>query len=177
MRILNPGKNLSTAIRNIAIDEMGQSKVREDADARVRSENAASSILVTLPVTSAPDSIGGSFGYDYTSDGTLMRYFGNLVSRFDNFDTLGKTLKAQIIDFVELVYNITYITVQYVPSTTMSFISVPDNIRHLRIYKNGLRLFEGVGFDYVFSGNIITVTGISGDRFVIEYVPEPVGGS
>ena len=75
---------------------------------------------------------------------------------------------------------------QYIPSTVISVIMVPSNIKSgtgeyylLRAYRNGLRLFQGTEsgnhYDYwvsIGATNVIQINGNTGDRFIIEYAPE-----
>lgn len=128
-------------------------------------------------VSSDPDSSAGQTGYDYSTAPPTSGYsYLTSQERIDNIDTL---LLSQIIELAAIQSQLTSIgvwyTVAYIPITTITQINLPHPITIAKVWKNGLRLYEGAGYDFTISGSSVLVAGIANDRFIVEYTTSWVG--
>ncbi len=127
----------------------------------------------TNPVSSADSEIGVDYS---TSPPTQDTEFATGAERSDNLDDF-MILLIPRVDAVEdqLLLLKPWYTVQYIPGTTITQVDVPHPIISAKVWKNGIRLYEGVGYDFTISGSSVMVNGISGDRFIVEYTTSWVG--
>lgn len=152
------------------VDLQMERKLRNVGFYRLKDEvgttSSESSYVTTLRESSnlAVESSSTS-GYDYTVDPPVATNFADVESRLDNLDEYLLTLPA----LLESAGSVLLI-VQYIPDGAITELPpFPNDIVACRVYRNGLRLYEGADYDYTFAGNIISVSGNAGDRFVVEY--------
>ncbi len=133
-------------------------------------------IVADNPNTSVDES-----GYDYsTTPPTADASYETVSERFDNLDDYILILQATIVSLQSQIdvleaSNATWYNVQYVASGNITQIILPLTPIVVRVWKNGLRMYNGAGYDYTLSGSTILITGISGDRFVIDYSSSGAG--
>jgi hypothetical protein len=123
--------------------------------------------LITLPET-----MGDALELGYAVEARVVVVEGQVTDISGSIDDLQARVGALEV-IVEDLQNATLTIVQYIPDDYITSIVMPDRIEVCRVYRNGLRLFEGGGYDYTFTNDTISVEGNAGDRFIIEYNPIP----
>ena len=129
--------------------------------------------------TNSPNASANDYGYDYsTSPPTPDVEYETTSERFDNLDDYIFILQGVIVDLQDqvdyledqiVILSALWYTIEYVAGTSITQIALPDIPIEVRVFKNGIRLMSGESYDYTVSGNVVSVIGITGDRFVIDY--------
>ena len=159
--------SLKNSVANLSRAQVSITKVVETSDAVAVEEETSTEAVV---------------GYDYSTDpATADADYGSISDRVDNLDdylvgtlqTLLDSMQSQIDS--QASASAAWYTLQYIPSGIITQITLPYTPIDVRVFKNGLRLYSGLAYDYTVSGDIVYVNGISGDRFVIDYSSNGAG--
>jgi hypothetical protein len=171
-----------------SIDTQMEKKLIASGMLSIREEvsNLAKSQIVITQLADNPDlspeanpvTTGDSeIGVDYSTDPpTQDTEFTTGAERSDNLDDFMLLLIPRVTSVESQITSLKpWYTVQYIPIGIITQINIPHPIVDAKVWKNGIRLFEGASYDFTISGSSVLVAGIANDRFIVEYTTSWVG--